>query len=470
MTEPRRKGLALTIEPSFIPQRIPGGMLTAGNWRFLSREFVNTAYQQVLIRSLRNEVKFVPRRGREDDPRVESLAAYYRELFDRYAFDLVLTQWLQDSLDLPFGGVLELHWNEKTGLPDAFWHIDAGTMYVNAGSRAYPYVQLADDQTMKPVAFKEKEIARLVYNLHTDSRQYGYQRSPVEMNYANITACGKLYEYDHKLLSGTPVACSILNLADWTEADAVEWLKGFSEMMLGGISPLKIPVLYENTGAAELIPISKEQDTEKLWKDYISKSGMVYGLGIGDLMYAEHQRTLAGARITLLRSRRTGVGAYAWSVKKAVNRQFFPLGCPIELDWDTHEVEDVVKRRQAEGLRIAYLGQMVQAGAMAAEDMLEQIIKDGDILTIKPEPGVIQPGIRGLPSAPKPERQYPEYPEALQSEAARLAARVVMKSILVEESPAFEKMEDQLKDQLLNKKKALKRKEGIARIIREVRR
>lgn len=469
MSEPKRKALALTVEPSFVPQRIPGGLLTASNWRFLSKECVNNAYQQYLLRALRNEVKFTARKGKEDDPRVKSLSQYYQDLFDQYAFDLVLVQWLQDSFDLPFGGALEVHWNNKTGLPDGFWHVDAGTLYVNAGSQAYPYVQIVPDKFSKPVAFKRREIARLIYNPHTDSQQYGYQRSPVEMNYPNIQACAKLLEYDHKLLSGTPVACSILNLADWTEADAVEWLKGFSEMMLGGISPLKIPVLYENSGAAKLIPISKEQDTEKLWRHYIEKSGTIYGLGIGDIQMYEHSRTLAGARITHLKSRRTGVGAFAWSVKKAVNRQFFPPGCPVELDWDVPEIEDLVKRRQAEGLRVAYLTNLSTAGCMQKEDVLEQVLDDG-ILTIKPAPGVIEPGIRGLPSAPTPEKKYPEYPEALQSEAARLAARVVMKSILVDESPAFEKMEDHLKDQLLDKRKFLKRKQGIARIIREVRR
>lgn len=445
MAEPKRKALALTVEPSFVPQRIPGGMLTAGNWRFLSREFVNTAYQQFLIRALRNDVKFTARKGQEDDPRVQDLTAYYQDLFDRFAFDLVLPQWLQDSFDLPFGGALEISWDNKTGLPNGFWHVDAGTLFINAGSQSYPYVQLMQDQISKPVAFKKGEIARLIYNLHTDSRQYGYQRSPVEMNYPNIQACAKLYEYDHKLVSGTPVVSAILNLGSWTEQDVVEWLRGFEELMTGGISPLKIPALYECEGDVDLIKLSEPQDSEKLWKDYIAKSGMVYGLGIGDLQYAEHQRTLAGARITHLKSRRTGVGAYAWSVKKAINRQFFPPGCPIELDWDVPEVEDLVKRRTAEGLRVAYLTEMVKSGMMQREDGLEQILDDG-ILTIKPAPGVIQPGIHGLPSAPTLEKRYPEYPDVTmtKSEAARLAARLIEKSILLEETKAYGDMQENL--------------------------
>ncbi len=159
------------------------------------------------------------------------------------------------------------------------------------------------------------------------------------------------------------------------------------------------------------------------------------------------------------------MGAFAWAVEKAVNRQFFPPGCPIQMAWDVPEVEDLVKRRTAEGMRVAYLSEMVKSGMMERADALEQVLDDG-ILTIKPAPGVIEPGIRGLPAAPTPEKRYPEYPDAMtKSEAARLAARVIEKSVLLEETEAYSDMQSTLREQLFSKRKSDKRREGITAVV-----
>jgi len=470
--EPKRRSVAyldVNTRPFLQPSRVPS-MFSSTQWRYLASEPVNLSYQTHLVRSLKLEYKFTPKKG--VDPKsdeVLEITEYYEELFEHVRFDLLKVMWEKDSYDLPFGGSLEIMWwpdgafggKFPAGYPAGIVHVDAGTMYINQGNPNYPYVQMDPNDNQRPIAFKRREIARLMYLPQTSIKLFGYQKSPVEQNYQVIEALARLYTYDLKSLSDTPIA-GILDLMDFSEADVTEWKKGFEEMMMG-VNPIKIPLLYEHETPAKFVPFGQpELNVSEKWKHYAEKCGTPYGLTIGSLGLAEHDRTLAGARVQRLTTQRTGVGGFAYDEKRAINRQFFPPDCPIMFDWDVPEIEDVVKRRQAEGLRIAYLGQMVGAGALAAEDMLEQAVEDG-IFSIPVKPGAIQEGIQGLPKPPaqkevppkaqKPKGEYPEYPPAVK------AAHIVEETLLLkqdvgddlEQTKAFKMMQDVLADQLYGK-------------------
>lgn len=446
--EPRQKSITfLETQPIRAPNRTPS-FLTADQWRYVSAEPTNNAFQVHLIRALKLAYKFVPKKG--EDPKsneVKEIIKYYEELFQKCAWDLAAkTIWEKDSYDLPFGGALEIGWwtddafggKFPAGYPAWFVTVDSGTMWINqarGSNNRFPFCQIDPNDTQRVIPFKRREIARLGYLPHTSIRLHGYYKSPTEQNYTVIEALSRLYTYDLKSLSDTPIA-GILDLADFSEDDVIEWAAGFKEMMMG-IESIKIPLLYAHEKPARWVPFGNtERNTKEQWKHYAEKCGNPYGLTIGSLGLYEHDRTLAGARVQRITTQRTGVGGFAWDEKNAINRQLFPPGCPVMMDWDVPEVEDVLKRRQAEGVRIAYMGQMVQAQSLKPEDMLEQAIEDG-IFTIPVQPGAVEEGITGAPKPPvqkevppkppKPGGSYPEYPPAMK------AAHVVENTLLLKQ-------------------------------------
>lgn len=465
--EPKQKSvLYINTQPVGTPNRVPS-FLSSDQWRYAADEPTNLAYQTHLVRALKLNYKFVPKKGEDPkDPKVKEIIKYYGELFtERCAWDIIKTAFEKDSYDLPFGGCLEIGWWDDNafggkfpaGYPAWFVHVDSGTMVINAAKSngRFPFCQVDPNDNQNFIPFRRREIVRLGYLPHTRIKLWGYYKSPVEQNYQIIEALARLYTYDMKSLSDTPIA-GILDLADFSEEDAIEWAKGFQEMMMG-IESIKIPILYEHERPARFVPFGNtERNTKEQWKHYAEKAGNPYGLTIGSLGLYEHDRTLAGARVQRITTQRTGVGGYAWDEKNAINRQMFPPGCPVMMDWDVPEVEDVLKRRQAEGVRVAYMGQAVEKLALAPEDMLEQMIEDG-IFTIPVKPGAIEEGIAGppkppvqeeTPKAPKPGGKYPEYPPALK------AAHVVENTLLLkqevgddlEQTKAFKDMQVVLMD------------------------
>lgn len=482
---PKQKSvLYLDSQPVRVAGRVPSS-LSSDQWRLTAREPTNAAYQGHLIRALKLSYKFVPKKG--EDPKsvkIKEIVEYYEELFAKSSWDLMKVTWEKDSYDLPFGGALEVGWwpdnafggKFPAGYPAWFVHVDAGTMRVNQASSngKFPFCQIDPNNTQHIIPFKRRDIARLLYLPHTDIKLRGYQNCPTEQNWQIIQALSRLYTYDMKSLTDTPIA-GILDLADFSEEDAIEWAKGFQEMMMG-IEAIKIPILYEHERPARFVPFGNvERNTKEQWKHYAEKCGNPYGLTIGSLGLYEHDRTLAGARIQRITTQRTGVGGFAWDEKHAINRQLFPPDCPVRYDWDVPEIEDVVKRRQAEGIRIAYLGQAVDKGALKPEDMLEQMVED-DIFTIPVKPGAIQEGITGPPKppkqkevppkAPKPGGKYPEYP------AAEKAAHIVENTLLLkqdvgddlEQTRAFKDMQEVL----TNLFTGLASKNDISRLVGEV--
>ena len=468
--EPKRKSvqyLDVTTRPWTYPSRVPASRLTSDQWRMTAAEPTNLAYQTHLMRALKLEYKFVAKKG--EDPKstkVKEITKYYEELFEKCYWDLTKVAWEKDSYDLPFGGALEIGWwpdnafggKFPAGHPAWFVHVDAGTMWVNLGNPKYPYAQIDPNNNQRSIAFERREMARIMYLPHTSLALRGYQKSPTEQNWQVIGALSRLYTFDLKSLSDTPIA-GILDLLDFSEDDVVEWKKGFEEMLMG-INPIKIPILYEHEKPAKFVPFGQvDVDVTEKWKHYAEKCGNPYGLTIGSLGLYEHDRTLAGARIQRITTQRTGVGGFAYDEKRAINRQLFPPGCPVMFDWDVPEVEDVLKREQARGTRIAYMGVAVDKGALDPEDMLEQMIEDG-VFTIPVKPGAIEEGISGPPKSPpqqqkppggpKPKGEYPEYPPAMK------AAHIVEETLLLkqdmgddlEQTKAFKLMQDTLVDQL----------------------
>lgn len=80
-------------------------------------------------------------------------------------------------------------------------------------------------------------------------------------------ALARLFEYDMKNLSNTPTA-GVLDLADFSEEDVVEWAKGFNEMM-SKIESIKIPVLYKHEKPSRFTPFGNTYHNPKeQWKHH----------------------------------------------------------------------------------------------------------------------------------------------------------------------------------------------------------
>lgn len=463
--EPKPKSiLYLERQPARVSPRAPS-YLSATQWRYAAKEPTNLAYQTHLMRALKLEYKFIPKKGKDSkDPEVKKVIEYYDELFYTNNWSTVKTMWEKDSYDLPFGGALEIGWWPKTafggkfpaGYPAWFIHVDGGTMWISSDTSKYPFMQVNPNDNADKRPFKRNEIARLMYLPHPDLQHKGYQYSPTEQNYQVIEALSRLYTFDIKSMSDTPIA-GILDLMDFKEEDALEWAIGFKEMMMG-IDPIKIPILYEHEKQAKFVPFGQVTvDVAEKWKHYAEKAGNPYGLTIGSLGLYEHDRTLAGARVQRITTQRTGVGGFAWDERNSINRQLFPPGCPIMYEWDVPEIEDKLKLEQARGVRAAYMKAYVDAGALHPEDMLEQAVED-NVFTIKPRPGVIEPGIgkpvkppkaeETSPKAPRTKKEYPEYPPAMK------AMHVVEETLLLkqdvgddlEQTKAFKNMQETLAD------------------------
>ena len=85
--------------------------------------------------------------------------------------------------------------------------------------------------------------------------------------------------YYAKFLIDTPEA-GILDLMDMEEAAAKDWVQAFQELFTG-ISPMKIPVLYEHTQEAKFISFGKDPHSVQFERTYHQYATIIcsgYGL------------------------------------------------------------------------------------------------------------------------------------------------------------------------------------------------
>lgn len=294
---------------------------TNDQWRVAAREPITRLCVRHIIRELLAlEWDITSEDVEADKQQIIYLKTIFENADDGDGWDAFLSRWVQDSLELPMGGIAEIAQDSLTGLVGGIYHVDAATVYPTY-DRDVPFVQLDPFNTAARVWFSRGELMRLMLQPRPDLKRKPYQEAPVESAFVAIESLSKMYVYYAKQLGDTPVA-GVLDLMDMTQAEAIEWAVGFRELF-DGIDPLKIPILYDHTKPAKFISFGRTpQDLNIIeqFKRFAEMIASAFGLSIGDLRLFEHERTLAGVEASQRVTARSGVGFYAQSVEDVINR------------------------------------------------------------------------------------------------------------------------------------------------------
>ena len=133
--------------------------------------------------------------------------------------------------------------------------LDGGTLfpYPNNDWPVGQYIREAGMTT--PIFFPKHAINRVYYSPETYIKMEGWGIAPPQKIFLALELLNRGDKYYANLLLDTPEA-GILDLGDMAEKAAKEWVEAF-RTMLGGIDPLKIPVLYEHNNDVNFIPFGK---------------------------------------------------------------------------------------------------------------------------------------------------------------------------------------------------------------------
>ena len=112
----------------------------------------------------------------------------------------------------------------------------------------------------------------------------GWGMAPPEKIFFSLELLNRGDIYYANLLLDTPEA-GILDLADMDGASAQEWIKQFRSL-LGGIDPLKVPVLYEHEGDVKWIPFGRpptELMFDRVTTKYAALVASGYGISLSEI-------------------------------------------------------------------------------------------------------------------------------------------------------------------------------------------
>lgn len=186
---------------------------------------------------------------------------YYTEevvgKFNNENYDVGVLRCNRDILTIPQGGNCEVVYRTSgnwAGEVDRVENIDGGTLTAT-GNKWWPLIQRDPNDSRRYVVFYRDDVRRILLNPRPEYDLTGYQQSPLEMCYLAIDAIAKGDFYYLNFLTETPSA-GILDLKDFTKAEAIVWSKSWKEM-LSGNDALKIPILYEHEEDIKWIPFGQ---------------------------------------------------------------------------------------------------------------------------------------------------------------------------------------------------------------------
>lgn len=377
---------------------------TADQWRLIAREPVNQMAQRFLQREL-TALSWEITSDRKNDPRIDKYKKAWKSIFDGgQGYIPWLSRILSDVFTVPFGGVSEVGY--KGGDLAYCNHVDAATV-LPTYLKEVPYVQVNPDNWEQRVYFKPGELSRLWANARGEIRWKEYQRPPTEEAFMVIEALSKIYLYSMQELTDTP-SMGILDLADMTKEEALDWANGFQQL-LKGIDPFKIPVLYDHDTPANWIPFNRgpeELGINEQFRRYVELCLGFYGLSIGDLRLFERTATKAGERVSQMVTERSGVGYWAAIVAEYLT-ELLPDGLQFRYKQPRPERDKIVAERKAAQLN------MLQAATggkafINVEDAVEEAmaleIFTTEVTALKPEDQPQPPPAPGFPQGgPNPQ-------------------------------------------------------------------
>jgi len=311
---------------------------------------------------------------------------YYTKFFNNNQdYDFIeMIEWIaKDYLDLPFGGAAEI--GREGDRPDGkvLWLelLDGGTLFPSY-SREWPVGQRVESNPLDTVWFPKHAINRIYMSPRTEIDRKGWGMAPPEKIYLSIELLNRGDIYYANLLLDTPEA-GILDLADMDKTSAEEWVKAFRSM-LGGIDPLKVPILYEHDSPAKWIPFGRpptEMMFDRITTKYASIVAGGYGMSLSDIgiqAVTSGGETLAGSIRQERRLKRTGFSR----LKKKLS-YFFNRLLPEHLVFNWIDLDDELGVSIGRArLATSQAGkELITLGVFTANEWRQQMVADG-IITI----------------------------------------------------------------------------------------
>jgi hypothetical protein len=404
------------------PWQNPKKFLEADVWRaIVARQPTAIICREALISNfLSLDWRIEPKDSEQRDELKDEID-YYTEFFaytGKYYYD-ELVEWIgKDLLDIPFGGGAEI--GREGDRPDGkvLWiePLDGGTLfpYPNNDWPVGQWVQYSN--MVKPIFFPKHAINRVYYSPETYIRLEGWGVAPPQKIYLAIELLNRGDNYYANLLLDTPEA-GILDLGDMSQKAAELWVKGYREM-LGGIDPMKIPVLYEHNNSVNFIPFGRPP-TEMLYDRVTAKYASIvaagYGLSLSDIgiqTTTSGGDTLAGSIRDERKSRRSGFSRFR---RKLI--AFFNFMLPDNLYFKIIDQDDElsVAMGRARLANATAAAQYIEQRIFTPEEMRRVAIADGLITIPVPEkvpedefpepemgmsPSDERPGLLGKPQTP----------------------------------------------------------------------
>jgi hypothetical protein len=374
------------------PWHNPKKFFEANIWRQIvaSQPTAVICREAIISWYLSLEWKIEPKDSEKRDELKEDID-YYTEFFEdtgKYTYDQII-EWIgKDLLDIPFGGAAEL--GREGDRPDGrvLWLelLDGGTLFPFP-NKDTPVGQLVREAgQVVPIYFPKHAINRVYYSPETYIRLEGWGMPPPQKIYLALELLNRGDVYYANLLTDTPEA-GILDLGDMAKKSAEEWVKGYREM-LGGIDPLKIPVLYEHTNKVEFIPFGRsptELMYDRITAKYASILAAGYGLTLSDIgiqTTTSGGDTLAGSIRDERKTRRAGFARFKRKIVSFFNFML-PDGLYYKIIDQDDELSVALSRARLANATAA--AQFIDKRIFTPGEMRRQTISDGLITISVPE-------------------------------------------------------------------------------------
>lgn len=452
----RQKSQRSISLPDYLTRILPAWRnpewLAAAAWRaVVQQQPAAVVCRETLIANMVSlEWKVEPRESDQRDELISEIK-YYNHFFEYtgdYDYQEILEWILKDTLDLPFGGAVELGWENDTPPSEdinsrLMWiePLDGGTLFPTLDSE-FPYGQIIPEAVNTEVYFPKHAVSRLYMSPKTEIRRKGWGMAPPEKIFLALQLINRGDLYYANLLLDTPEV-GILDLGDIDAESAKKWVESW-QTLLNGVDPFKIPVLYEHDKPANFISFTRSP-TEITFNSsmnlYSSLVASGYGMSLSDIgmqVAASGGETLAGSIRQERRTRRTGFGRLKHKTRLFYNRLLPPT---LEMKFIDIDDELAVSLGRARLASMTALGLMIDKGSISPQESRMQLISDGLISIPIPE----KLPEDAVPAAPKPPGFAPQSNERpgllgkpiAPSQGGYGEAKAQLFDSLMEESPDF---------------------------------
>ena len=402
---------ALTTDVRQGQQSAPGGMVSyflrnipmwnppawqeAAYWRaFVEKQPFASICRDAIANYLNSLDWAIVARDSTERDELKGAIKHYTKLFEKgnaYYWDTDFStqvEWFaKDLFTLPFGTASEIGRLNDSPTGRVVWirPLDGGTLAPTLNID-FPVVQSAVNTGLNPILIPKEFISRVYLSPRTELRREGWGYAPPERIWRAIEMMAAGDNYYAQLLLNTPEA-GILDLGDMEKTHAENWVKGAQDLF-AGISPFKIPVLYEHEKEAKWIPFGKPPseimyDSVTLRYAAILTAG--YGLTLSDIGIPSSSNggeTMAGT-IRMERVGKSSGKAIAKKKWEAYANRILPD--ELKFMWIDYDDERNVSKGRARLASAQAANIWIQNRSFLPTEMRRQAMADGLVSLDLPE-------------------------------------------------------------------------------------